>query len=48
LEFQFAADFRIGESVAVLRGGFENIQGALDGGCRLVSVAAIAFSGSTK
>ena len=31
---EFAADFRIGESVAALRGGFENIQGAFDGRCR--------------
>src|SRR5712664_784620 len=31
---QFAADFRIGKSVAALRGGFENIQSAFDGGCR--------------
>jgi len=27
---EFAADFRVGESIAALRGGFQNIQGALD------------------
>ena len=30
---QFAADLRIGHSVAAVGRGFENVQGALDGNC---------------
>jgi len=45
---EFPAEFRVGESIAALRGGFENIEGALDGRRRIRFGTWHGISRSTK